>query len=47
VLCQAGLADRARQTVPGKVVIPFKMFLGDPVFNKVVNAIKNGETIEG
>jgi len=47
VLCQAGLADRARKTVPGKVVVPFKLFLGDPVFTKVVNAIRDGQTIEG
>jgi mannitol-specific phosphotransferase system IIBC component len=47
VLCQAGLAERARKTVPGKVVVPFQMFLGDPIVTKVVKAIQAGDTIEG
>jgi mannitol-specific phosphotransferase system IIBC component len=46
VMCHSGLAARAAATAPGAVVIPFKIFMGDPAFTKVENAIKNGETLE-
>lgn len=46
VLCHAGLADRARGVAPQAVVIPFQVFMGDPVFAKVEKAIKEGETLE-
>ena len=46
VLTQAGLADRARHTVPDVPVVPFQLFLGDPAVAKVVKAIQNGETVE-
>jgi len=45
VLCHRGLAQRAKQAVPDKVVIPFDMFLGDPAIASVVQAIKDGTTI--
>jgi mannitol-specific phosphotransferase system IIBC component len=47
VVCHAGLADRARNTVPGKPVVPFQIFLGDPAVNAVVAAIQNGTDING
>jgi mannitol-specific phosphotransferase system IIBC component len=47
VICHEGLADRARGVAGGKPIIPFKVFLGDPAVTKVVNAIKNGEDING
>jgi mannitol-specific phosphotransferase system IIBC component len=46
VVTQAGLADRARGVVPDVPVIPFQLFLGDPVITKLVKAIQNGETVE-
>jgi galactose PTS system EIIB component len=46
VLCQAGLAERARLAAPGKVVVGFRMFLGDPVVAKVVAAVKQGGRID-
>ena len=46
VLCHQGLAGRARQAVPNTVVLPFQMFMGDPAFAKVENAIKDGATLE-
>lgn len=46
VLCHQGLAARAQSTAPDAVVVPFAMFMGDPAFVKVENAIKNGETLE-
>jgi PTS system mannitol-specific IIB component len=46
VVTQAGLADRARGVVPEVPVVPFQLFLGDPVVAKLVKAIQNGETVE-
>jgi PTS system mannitol-specific IIB component len=46
VVTQAGLADRARATVPGVPVVPFQLFMGDPAVTKVVKAIQSGETVE-
>ncbi|WP_207456811.1 PTS sugar transporter subunit IIB [Herbiconiux sp. SYSU D00978] len=46
VVTQAGLADRARSTVPGVPVVPFQLFMGDPAVTKVVKAIQSGETVE-
>jgi len=47
VLCHAGLAERARAAVPGRVVVPFKLFIGDPAVTRVVAALKDGGTIDG
>ena len=47
VVTQAGLADRARHVVPdGVPVVPFQLFLGDPVVAKLVKAIQDGTTVE-
>jgi mannitol-specific phosphotransferase system IIBC component len=47
ILCHAGLAERARVSAPGKVVLPFQLFLGDPAFAKLVSAVKDGTDLEG
>jgi mannitol-specific phosphotransferase system IIBC component len=47
VLCQNGLADRARGIAPNAVVVPFQMFMGDPVFDQVEAAIRDGGTLGG
>jgi mannitol-specific phosphotransferase system IIBC component len=47
IVCHAGLADRARASAPGKPVVPFQVFLGDPAVTKVIDAIKNGTDIDG
>jgi mannitol-specific phosphotransferase system IIBC component len=47
VVCHTGLADRARGIVPGAVVIPFQMFMGDPAFERVEAAIRDGGTLAG
>jgi mannitol-specific phosphotransferase system IIBC component len=47
VLCHAGLADRTRAAVPGRVVVPFQLFIGDPAVTRVVAALKSGGTIDG
>ncbi|GLX01490.1 hypothetical protein Misp02_55760 [Microtetraspora sp. NBRC 16547] len=45
VVCHSGLADRARKTAPGTVLIPFTIFIGDPAVTKLVTTIKNGGTV--
>jgi mannitol-specific phosphotransferase system IIBC component len=47
VICHRGLADRARSVAPGRVVVPFQLFIGDPAVTKVVAALKSGGTIDG
>src|SRR6266567_2133792 len=34
VVCHAGLAERARASAPGKLVIPFQVFIGDPAVRR-------------
>jgi mannitol-specific phosphotransferase system IIBC component len=47
VVCHAGLAQRARGMAPGAVVIPFQLFMGDPAFDKVEAAIRDGGNLAG
>lgn len=47
ILCQEGLADRARAVAPDGVIVPFQLFLGDPAVTAVVTALKNGGRIDG
>ena len=42
VVTHAGLVERARHSAPGKPIVGFNVFLGDPAVKKVVDAIKNG-----
>jgi mannitol-specific phosphotransferase system IIBC component len=42
VVRHAGLAQRARGIAPGAVVVPFQMFMGDPAFERVEAAIRDG-----
>lgn len=42
VVCHAGLAQRARGMAPGAVVVPFQLFMGDPAFDRVEAAIRDG-----
>ncbi|GIH77938.1 PTS lactose transporter subunit IIB [Planobispora longispora] len=46
VLCHAGLADRARASAPGVVLIPFQVFIGDPAVTRLVDTIKKGGTVD-
>jgi mannitol-specific phosphotransferase system IIBC component len=46
VMCHNGLASRAQATAPHAVVVPFTVFMGDPAFTKVENAIANGQDLE-
>jgi mannitol-specific phosphotransferase system IIBC component len=47
IICHSGLADRARVSAPGKVIVPIELFIGDPAVTKVVNAVQNGGDISG
>lgn len=47
IVSHRGLEATARQVAPGKVVVPFDMFLGDPAFDRVVDAIKEDRPLEG
>ena len=42
VVCHAGLAQRAQGIAPGAVVVPFQIFMGDPAFDRVETAIRDG-----
>jgi mannitol-specific phosphotransferase system IIBC component len=42
VVCHAGLAQRARGIAPSAVVVPFQVFMGDPAFERVEAAIREG-----
>ncbi len=45
VLTHAGLATRAQAAAPGKLVVPFQVFLGDPAVTRLVETIKKGGTV--
>jgi Phosphotransferase system, mannitol-specific IIBC component len=45
VLCHRSLAQRAKQAVPGSVVIAFDMFLGDMTIARLVGALQAGQDI--
>lgn len=45
VLCHTGLVARARDRMPDTVVIEFQMFLGDPAFARLEQAVKKGGTL--
>jgi len=45
VLCQVSLLDRARQGAGDKVIIGFQSFLGDPAFDRVEEAIRDGGSL--
>jgi mannitol-specific phosphotransferase system IIBC component len=47
IVCHRGLEKAARDRAAGKVVVPFDMFLGDPAFDRVVEAIREGKALEG
>ena len=47
VLCQSTLLARARRSTPDTVVLGFQSFLGDPVFDQVEAAIRDGGQLAG
>jgi mannitol-specific phosphotransferase system IIBC component len=47
VVCHEGLAKSARIAAPDATIVTFKMFLGDPAFDRLERAIKSGAEING
>ena len=47
VITHAGLAQRAQGMAPGAVVVPFQLFMGDPAFDRVEKAIRDGGDLAG
>lgn len=47
IVCHAGLAQRARGMAASAVVVPFQIFMGDPAFDKVEAAIRDGGNLAG
>jgi mannitol-specific phosphotransferase system IIBC component len=47
VVVHQGLAERARAGVPGKVIVPVQVFLGDPAVNTLVAAVAEGTDLHG
>jgi mannitol-specific phosphotransferase system IIBC component len=45
VVVHKGLAKFARERAPNAVVIAFSQFLNDPVFDQVVQKLKNGDEL--
>jgi mannitol-specific phosphotransferase system IIBC component len=45
VVCHAGLAKRAQGIAPLAVVVPFQIFMGDPAFERVEAAIRDGGSL--
>lgn len=42
IVCHQGLADRARVSAPGKVIVPIQVFIGDPAVTRLIAAVQNG-----
>ena len=47
VICHKSLGERARSAAPGKPVVTFQVFLGDPAVNALVKTLKDGGQVSG
>jgi mannitol-specific phosphotransferase system IIBC component len=47
VVVHTGLAQRARASAPNTVIVPVRVFIGDPAVNAIVTAVKNGTDLHG
>lgn len=47
IVVHSGLAGRARDSAPGKVIVTVQVFIGDPAVNAIVNAVKSGGDLHG
>ena len=45
VVAHAGLAGRARSSAPWAVVLSFQTFVGNPVYDQIVEALREGRDI--
>ena len=46
VLCHQGLLELARQRAPWAVVLAFEVFLNDPAYERLAQALAHGSDIE-
>ena len=46
IVSHRGLEATARKIAPDTVVVPFDMFLGDPAFDRLEQAVRDGGTLE-
>ena len=47
IVVHQGLSKVVRAKAPNAVIVTFKMFLGDPAFDRIVNAFVSGGEITG
>lgn len=47
IVVHSGLAQRARASAPNTVIVPVRVFIGDPAVNAIVVAVKNGTDLNG
>jgi mannitol-specific phosphotransferase system IIBC component len=47
IVVHIGLADRARASAPGTVIVPVQVFIGDPAVNTILDAVKTGSELRG
>jgi mannitol-specific phosphotransferase system IIBC component len=45
IICHNGIKKSVQAKAPNAVVVGFKMFLNDPVFDKIVKALQEGSEI--
>jgi mannitol-specific phosphotransferase system IIBC component len=45
IVCHRGLSQRARGVANGRVVVPFDMFLGDPILAMLADDLENKRNI--
>lgn len=45
ILTHKGLAEGARKKAPGAVVVAYSQFLNDPVFDQLVQSLKDGKDL--
>ncbi|WP_326553507.1 PTS lactose transporter subunit IIB [Micromonospora sp. NBC_01813] len=47
IVCHQGLAERARGSAPGKVIVPVQIFIGDPAVARLVATVQQGGQLDG
>ena len=47
VVCHEGLAARARVSAPDKVIVPVRVFIGDPAVARLVKVVRDGGDLDG
>lgn len=46
VICHESLLELVRQRVPWAVILAFRVFLNDPIYDRLVEALADGSDIE-